>query len=83
MRPKKVTVSEGLSVSVAVAESVTEVAVPDAASAGALSAIDGGRRLPPPLNGAPGVQVGPAMRVPDGAPATLELAVAPDPSFRP
>ena len=83
MRPKKLTVSEGLSVSVPVAESVTEVAVPDAASAGALSAIVGVALPPPPLNGAPGVQVAPPTSVPAGAPATLELAVVPVPSLRP
>ena len=59
-RPKKVTVRDALSVSLAVAESVTAVAVPVAASAGALSATVGGAfvPLPPPPSGAPAVHVG-------------------------
>ena len=82
-RPKKLTVKDALSESVPVAESVTDVAVPLAASAGALSATTGALPLPPPLNGAPAVQVAPPVRVPDGAPATLEAALVPEPSLRP
>src|SRR3954451_15221287 len=83
MRPKKLTVSEELSESVPVADRVTDAGVPVVASAGALSAIVGAAPLPPPLNGAPGVHVAPPVRVPAGAPATLELAVVPVPSLRP
>ena len=74
-----------MSVSLAVAESVTEVLVPVAASAGAVSVADGGSfvPLPPPVRGAPAIQSGAATRLAEGAPATLEPAVAPEPSFRP
>ena len=83
-RPKKVTVRDAVSVSLPVAESVTDVGVP----------VDGvGRRVERDRRrgvaaaaaerGARRSRSRPPVSVPVGAPATLEAAVVPEPSLRP